>query len=313
MTRTKTEDLLKQQSDEFTQCMRNEFANFKSEILELVESKLAPIRLEIQENKTSILNIQNELADMRKEIVSTKNDLLAEKTLTAKTRIFYTNSLNYYSQRFRAYSCRLHNFPTPANTVQNNKSLQHLQIIYDELVVPVLSKAVKEKRLSAVPSFTSTIDVGHYLGRQKPTYAEATEGVVPNNEDIEVDTPPTTVNGEDNKPAPFILRFVSRTLRDLFMVFKKSVVEEYNEKNGCSLRIGEDLTPDNRANMSFLYKHDLVDKTRLRNSKVQFCLKGEEKWRPVLNPYTQDLSLMQKAPQDPVQIGKIYPKPVLVG
>ena len=303
----KTEDLLKQQAEDFTLSMRKEFASFKKEIDELVESKLAPIRLDVQDNKTSILAIKSELSTLRK-------DLSTEKELTEKTRVFYSNSLNYYSQQFRAYSCRLHGFPIPNDLIEGMKSLQHLQKIYDDLLVPVLTIAVKEKRLKAIPSFNSTIDVGHYLGRRKPTYAEATEGTVQQEDDIEADSPqPSAENEEVIKIPPFILRFVSRTLRDLFMVFKKPVIEKYNKNNGCTLRIGEDLTPDNRANMSFLYNHDLVDKTRMRNSKVQFCLKGEERWRTVLNPYTQNLELMQKAPMDPVPIAKIYPKPVFVG
>lgn len=304
----KTEELLKQQAEDFTLSMRNEFSIFKREIEELVESKVAPIRLEVQDNKSSILAIKNELSILRK-------DLSAEKMLTEKTRIFYSNSLNYYSQRFRAYSCRLHGFPIPGDLLEGMKSLQHLQKIYDELVVPVFTIAVKEKRLKAVPSFNSTIDVGHYLTRRKATYAEATEGTVqPQDDDMEADPQqPAAENEEITKIPPFILRFVSRTLRDLFMVFKKPVIEEFNKNNGCTLRIGEDLTPDNRANMSFLYNHNLVAKTRMRNSKVQFCLKGEERWRTVLNPYTQNLELMQKAPLDPVPIVKIYPKPVFVG
>ena len=304
--RPKTEDLLIKQSAEFTTRMQSELSNFRAEFLADVETKLAPIRSDVASNKSSIEEMQAQMAELKSEIVSMKNELSAQVKLTDKSRIYYSNSLNYYAQRLRAYSCRLHGFPLPPAMVEGMKSLQHLQYVYNMLIVPVLNIAIKEKRLKALPSFLSTIDVGHYLGRRKLTYAEATVASDQPQDDVEVESP---AEGDEDTIAPFVLRFCTRTIRDLFMIFKKPVIEDFNTKTGSSLRVGEDLTPDNRANMSFLYDHEDVDKTRMRNSKVQFRFTGEEKWRQVLNPFVKDLALMQKAPLDPVPIGKIYSKP----
>ena len=309
MPPTKAEALLAEQSLAFTISMKAEIQSLKTELKvefkDLLDAKIKPIQEAIEVNKSDIFLMKQEIKTLKEDFLFIKEELDQCKSKKARSQIYNSLCFNYYEQRLRAYSCKLHNFPVSVDKDDVMKSLSQLRNVYNTLIVPILSLAVENKRIAAVPSFVNCIDIGHYLSKHKMTYAEATATAG--------DLPPTTENEDqeppedDSRKPSFILRFVSRTIRDLFMTFKKDIVTDFN-KNGAGLRIGDDLTQGNRANMSYLYDHKEVSKTRMRNSRVQFLLNGEEKWRMVMNPLTSDLKLMQKAVADPCPISAIYPK-----
>jgi len=144
--------------------------------------------------------------------------------------------INEREQHSRNSSVRVSGFKLPDESKDPMSVALH---IYNSLLKPILDLAVESKSISSVPPMVQLIEFAHCL---------------PSKQD----------------PAPIIIRFQTRLLRQLVFKFKKPY---FTKKKISGLFISEDLTALNFKYLRDLKNNDKVLKAWSINGKLKFILK----------------------------------------
>ena len=164
---------------------------------------------------------------------------------------------NTYEQRMRNYSSRFYNLDS-----RNMSNMQILRFIYNHFIHPAFELARHEKMIQNIPSFLSTLDVGHPL--------------------------PTREEGSQKPPITF--RFTSRTLKDVFVKYSKTVLNYYNKQNHLRgknrISTGRDLTEANRSTMARLHDTPSISTCWLSGHLIKFKKFGPDNETPELKAHT---------------------------
>jgi hypothetical protein len=266
-------------------------------VFKATEERFAKIEksIKINEGKLSALN----------DVIKKKDDIISQlgcSVTTLKDAYRYTiNKLNYYEQRPRSYTAKFHNLAT--SSTLSNLDLQ--RFVWDTFCVPTFALAKKDGRIKSLRKFETSIDTGHFLG-QGTSYANKLKDVPNTAEGVVPEESPA--DDSDNLSAAgrnFLLRFNNRNDKTVFMVYKKTIIEDYNKTNNSKVRVGEDLTANNRNLMNLLCSDKFPEvgkNVRIRNSNVQYALESDKKaWKTVHNVFATTLEEMSKQLSDPVE------------
>lgn len=261
------------------------------------EERFARIEKSIKSNEVKLSAL--------KEDIKKKDDIISQlgcSVTSLKDAYRYAiNKLNYYEQRPRSYTAKFHNLATSSSL--SNLDLQ--RFVWDTFCVPTFALAKKDGRIKSLRKFETSIDTGHFLGQGR-SYADKLKDVPNSTEGVATDEVPA--DDSDNLPAAgrnFLLRFNNRNDKTVFMCYKRTIIEDYNKTNNSKVRVGEDLTGNNRNIMNLLCSDKFPEvgkNVRIRNSKVQYALESDKKaWKTVHNVFAATLEEMSKELSEPVE------------
>lgn len=200
---------------------------------------------------------------------------------------------NQIEQRGRDKTAKLHNFIST-----KTDSLELMEDVYNQLIVPAFTEAVKDKKIKFIPSLTQIVEYGHRL-KPRP-------------------------NGN---PASILVVFTSRFYYFTFMHYVKPIVlslkgnpvvqDGDDDSDGNitpatqqphhpELRVGRDLTMVFRSAMTRLYKMAEVGKVKLNSGLISYTLNSSPLvWRAAPNPFATDLKTMQIPVLPPAHLNQL--------
>ena len=230
-----------------------------------IDSRLSKVRLELIEEINSVKFSSKAATDINsKEIENIKKRLDTQDNQNLHVAI----DANDAEQRRRALSVKAFNF-------QVLKGLDHQREVFKTFIAPAYTLAVAAGDLNRVPEFVECMEYGHVL------------------KSFSMD-----------REASIVCKFTTRNYKKIWRDHSNAIIDAYNAKMEAAwknptkylpVRLGNDLTMDNRRVMSALYEDkERVAKVRLGKT-VQFQLKASPTiWRTVHNPFTTDLYEMQQ-------------------
>ena len=294
------------------------------ELKSLFGPQLVEINKTLEENKIAFKRHEERFVKIEKSLKSNavnislmnedikKKDALITKlgcsvNILQDAYRYAVNKLNYFEQRPRSYTAKFHNLTAPSTL--SNMDLQ--RFVWDNFCAPTFALAKSDGRIKTLRKFETSIDTGHYLGQGKSYADKLKDAPSASDEAAKEDEEPA--DDVVNLPAAgrnLLLRFNSRNDKTIFMVYKKSVIEDYNKKNQSKIRVGEDLTASNRSLMNLLCSDEFPEvgkNVRIRNSNVQFALDEDKKaWKTVHNVFATTLEEMTTQLTDPME--KLFSK-----
>lgn len=229
-----------------------------------------------------------------------------------KVHLHHILKVNIREQRARSWSVRIHSWVNYSTNVQEDKQDTAPEIIvtqveedtsttiqpdknrkadsvetqiFNKLIRPTLQLAVDREELKYIPSrMEDIIDVGHKIA------------------------------GPKGFPPSYIFCFLKRPLLYAFMRNRHDILKTINEDNqkanptlrdritnGAAriCRAGADLTPLNRAVLTFLHNEKQVMWSKVSGDKIIFKTHEEpDRWQLCINPFARSLQEMTLPPVD---------------
>ncbi len=309
-------DLSDSALQKMSQLITASLSEFDTKVLQVRHNQ---INLKVIENSAAITNVNSQIEVLNSRLTAAENEnvrlheIIDQKNLEINVKlqahmdktdrrrdndqILMDHSLFQLSkreQRSRQHTIKVTNFQQG-----NRENPVDANLIFTELIHPVLMEAKNNNRLRFVPDHIDSVC----------SYFHD----IPN----------------DQGPSSWHFVFYSRYTIDAFMAFKNEKVNELNNNNAPPtnasyanvtshtpnrlIRVSRDLSPMNRQIMYVLYKHKLVKACKIRRLGVAFQLVNSNVWYDVLDPFAPTLLGMTK-PLTP--ISKIlkedrYPNPLI--
>lgn len=227
---------------------------------EIIESCLTSLteRLSVIENKSSDFSaIEKELALIKanySELLLTIKNLQNENKEAREDRLLLKINANDTQQRFRMCSIRVLNVKEEIKDAAAAATM-----LYNNFFRPAFG--------DEDPGPFAIIEYGHIL-------------------------PP---NPDAVKKYPgfcYIVKFMSRFHKLRFFLKKKDILEDYNSKNGTSVKIQHDYTWANRMCLNRLHNAKEVTQVTFRGTQILYKLQDGEVWKKVTNPLAETVADM---------------------
>lgn len=212
-------------------------------------------------SKTVDSNIQDENDDLRSLILSVKQSveslsskfdekidslsvsvqkLHMESETSAKSVLSLAKLVNEREQHSRNFSIRISGLKLNADTYKN--AISTSKAVYDSILKPILTLAVKDGVLPSVPDVWSLVEYAHMI--------------------------PSKKQGLDAPVPQLIVRFQARIMRDLIFTYKKNFFSKSETKD---VYISEDLTAVNFKKLMEMKKDPKIKAAWSHHGKIFFA------------------------------------------
>ena len=174
---------------------------------------------------------------------------------------------NLIEQRDRSYSVRFTNYVIPPEI---DNAREACFDVYKRFVRPALARAHADnpEMVSYIPSFLEVCDAGHEVPVRRRT---------------------------DDKPFPFLFKFRSRMLVELFMDFADEAILDKNPSEDA-VTVKGDLTAIHRDCMTSLKQDQTVEKFWMAGQSIKYTQHNSERVHVVTNPLGNTLQEMTARP-----------------
>ena len=165
---------------------------------------------------------------------------------------------------------------------QKKSSVVLANELFDTFLHRIFERAMDDGLIKKIPDPIEVVEMCHILPTKPPP-------VLP---------PGAPERRVRSSEPPIIAKFTTRNYKYILHKYKKSVLSEYEAENNIKIEIYDDLTKANNDCLKFLKSDEnslLVEKAFVLSGKIKYVLKSNtEKLLTVANPFTRDLSLLNK-------------------
>ena len=265
--RSETKSSSEKNKDEINNTITTSIQSLKDDLSKDIAANTAKIATNTSDIATNTSDIAANTAKTSANAADIKD--LQDRLKATEDRLLKQElNANYMAQRERRTSMKLNGYVV-SDEAELFDSDKLAYKVYVDLFNPILEKAKAAGKITAVPAVSEIVEIVHVLP-------------IPKQNENPVGAP------QPEKKIPQIqVKFRTIRMKKLVCSFKKDHLNAFNAGSG-STHLVDDRTPVNGKCMAMLRAANEVDEmsVQIRNSRIRFRKKGDQKLYLVKNPFS---------------------------